>query len=245
MKRRAFIAGFGSVGVLGGIRYTTRDPVSELEVGFWLSVEAAQYDSVVDRITEYLEEALAFDFWQVTITYGGTIPLDSEDGARPVRGGRWPVQVAMGAMGPGSLESATDVNVLVTDGQMRSAPTGYAIPHVASVGGARHIDQLDPPSETPDPMPYSFPTLSIQVLIHEIGHTLGLRHGHGTVYQTDDGTVATPMVSAYAWDSSFKRTESLCSDPYETQPVTPRLLTQEFSSCARERLAEYSGGVRP
>ncbi|MFP9192249.1 peptidase M10A and M12B matrixin and adamalysin [Natronosalvus vescus] len=245
MKRRAFIAGVGSVGTLGGIRYATRDPVTELEVGFWMSEGAAQYDTVVDRVTEYLELALGLDFWTVTITYGGTIPVESEDGVRPVRRGRWPAQVAMGAMGPGSLESAVDANVLVTDGQMRQAPTGIAIPHVASVGGARYIDQLDPPSETPDPDAYSLPSLSIQVLIHEIGHTLGLRHGHGTVYQTDEGTVATPMVSAYAWDSSFETTESLCGDSYETQPVSPRLLTYQFSSCARERLAEYSGGVRP
>lgn len=246
MHRRTFLAGAGLSGSLGTLHYTTRDPAEALEVRFWLSEQASAYRSIAETITAYLEWALAYDFWRVSVSYGGVVSVEDEQGAHPVQSGRWPTRLGAGVAGVGSAEPARDVNLLVTDGSMRRAPTGYAMPHVASVGGARHLEKLEPPDwGTNGERPYDRPNFSMQVLLHEVGHTLGLRHEHGMVYRSGARTVATPMVSAYAWDSDFHAEESLCGEPYERRFAGKRAISMRFSDCARSRLEDYSGGLIP
>ncbi len=243
------LAAVGSIASIGTVHYRRRSPVCNPDIRVWLSERAADDDGVRDRIRSYLEAALSSVYDDVAISYGGEVSLQSEDGARPVRSGRWPLQLAGGEAGAHDLEPARDVNLLVTAGQMRQAPTGFAIPHVASVGGAQHLGSLEPPEDLAASRSYTRANFSMQVLLHEVGHALGLRHEHGHVYTDDaDRTVVTPMVSAYAWDDDFEADQSRCGDAYvprSDRRRDRRAISLQFSACARRALADYRGGVRP
>ncbi|MFP8891658.1 peptidase M10A and M12B matrixin and adamalysin [Natrialbaceae archaeon A-CW2] len=245
MKRRTFLGTLGALSSLGTLHYTTREPVSKLEVRFFLSEGASDYPGIESRVSAYLEGALEYPFWSVDVSMGGIVSTPTEDGADPVRTGRWPLTVGAGVTGMGNANPARDVNVLITDGQMSTAPTGYAIPHVASVGGARHLASLDVPTDFDGYDGYTRPALTAQILLHEVGHTLGLRHEHGHIERHDGKTAVTPMVSAYAWDDEFDATSCRCGTTYPTDRDTGRLLSHRFSDCALERLTDYAGGLRP
>lgn len=242
MKRRAFIGAVGSLGSLGVIGYTTRAPVDSVEVRVWFSEAASEYDRLERRIREYLGFALEMDFWTPTITFGGTVPVSTEDGGEVTIYGEWPSHVLAGFAGRGEVKPVPDVNLLVTDGQMRTAPTGYGLPHIASVGGARFIDELEPLVGHPEVVPNRAPNRVMQILIHEVGHALGLDHDHGVSFRRGKNVVATPMLSAYAWDSTYDGDRSSCGTEYPDTEGLGRKLTFSFSTCSRYELEEYQGG---
>lgn len=257
MNRRAFLGAVGSVASLGTLAYATRAGGETLEVRVWFSNRAADYDNVPDRIREYLGRILNLGFWTVELSIGGTVPVSTEDGAQVTRRGEWPLAVAAGAIGARNLEPAADVNLLVTDGEMTHAPTGYGLPRVASVGGARYIDDLEPFDELfggdsgseaePDPRriaPMTDATRTMQVLVHEVGHTLGLGHEHGVAFRDGDAVVATPMISAYAFDPDHETDRSRCGIDYPDPTGRERALSFAFSSCARRELAAAAGQSR-
>lgn len=233
------------------LAYATRDPVETLEVRVWLSERAATYRSVERRVHEFLARLLAFDHWRVELDRGGVVSVSTEDGARVTTGGEWPAALVAGAVGRRDVEPAADVNLLVTDGQMKRTPTGYGVPHVASVGGARHLQELPPYDELvgddhangvdPRIVPLSTPTRTIQVLLHEIGHALGLSHDHGVVFRAGDAVVASPMISTYAFDPAVTLDRSRCGTDYPETADRTRKLSLTFSSCARRALEEYNG----
>lgn len=243
MNRRTFLGSIGSVGSLAVIGHRAREPVEAVDVRFWLSEQAATYDGVVDRIHEYLAVALDLEFWSVDVSFGGTVSVSTEDGADVTIYGEWPTQVGSGVLGRGSVDPASDVNLLVTDGQMRSAPTGFGVPHIASVGGAKHIAELDPLEEGVETVPALTPERVMHVLVHEVGHAFGLNHDHGVVTERGDSIVASPMLSAYAWDSDYEGERSSCGCIYPETDGKRRHLTYEFSKCARRRLETYRGGI--
>lgn len=245
MNRRTFLAGVGSAASLGVVFSRTRDAVDGIAIRFWLSEAADEYDAVGDRVRSYLEFAFDLEFWSVDVSYGGVVAVETEDGYDATMSGEWPSTVAAGAGGLGSVDPVRDVNLLVTDGQIRTAPTGAGVPHVASVGGAAAVGSLPPVDERPSVVPYSTPDRVMQVVVHEVGHALGLDHEHGVAVRRGDAVVATPMLSAYAWDADYDADRSHCGSAYPDTEGRDRALTYEFSSCAKERLREYSGGFVP
>ena len=253
MKRRVFLGSVGSLASLGTLAYTTREDAEPLAVRIWLSEGAAQYDGVDDRLREYLEWILDLEFWSLDLSIGGTVSVSTEDGARVTTGGEWPLTLAAGALRRGDVTPVEDVNLLVTDGQMRRTPTGYGIPRVASVGGARHIAALESFDEVfsaPEAdadrwiVPNEPATRTIQVLVHEIGHALGLGHEHGVAFRYGDAVVATPMLSSYAWNGDHDAEQSQCGTSYPETAGRTKKLALAFSNCARRELAGYSSRER-
>lgn len=250
VKRRAFLGAVGSVASLGTLAYSTRGTGETLAVRIWLSERAATYDGVADRVREYLAETLALEHWTVDPSVGGTVSVSTEDAARLTSRGEWPMALAAGKVGRRDIDPVSDVNLLVTDGGMQRAPTGYGIPHVASVGGARHIAELEPFDElvgdgTRMIVPNTTPTRTIQVLLHEVGHALELDHRHGVAFVTDGAVVATPMLSAYAWDSAYDADGSQCGASIPSTDGREQRLSFAFSSCARRELATTDGTAAP
>ncbi|WP_436347920.1 peptidase M10A and M12B matrixin and adamalysin [Natronorubrum sp. FCH18a] len=254
MKRRVFLGTAGSLASVGTLAYATRDPVETLEIRVWLSDRAASYGAVIDRIHEYLERIFDLEYWSLDLSSGGVVDVSTENGATVTSGGEWPAALAAGAMDRRDLSPASDVNLLVTDGQMKEAPTGYGIPHAASVGGARHIaalDSFDDVLSSPEAdadrwiVPNGPATRTMQVLVHEIGHAMGLQHDHGVAYRYGDAVVSTPMLGSYAWSSDYDGDRSRCGMAYPDPADLDRKLSLAFSPCARRELADYSGGYLP
>ncbi|ELY39174.1 hypothetical protein [Natronorubrum tibetense] len=254
MNRRVFLGTAGSLASVGTLAYATREPTVTLEIRVWLSEHAASYGGVTDRIQEYLERIFDLEHWSLAVSSGGAVDVSTENGAAVTSGGEWPAALASGAIGRRDLSPVSDVNLLVTDGQMEAAPTGYGIPHIASVGGAKHIaalDSFDDLFSSPEAdadrwiVPNGRPSRTIQILTHEVGHALGLQHDHGVAYRYGDAIVASPMLSSYAWSSDYDDDGSRCGTNYPDPADLDRKLSLAFSPCARRELAEYSGGFLP
>lgn len=248
VHRRTFVGSVGLVGSVAVIGYASRELGDTLEIRFWRTKRASGYPAVPTRVREYLRFALDLPCWSVDFSDGGVVPVATEDGGRVTTDGEWPATLLAGYVRRDDVEPASDVNLLVTDGRMDRAPTGYGVPHVASVGGARHIDDLRPIAEQPETVPITSPNFAAQVLIHEVGHALGLGHDHGVAFRRNDDVVATPMLSAYAWHQSREYDRSRCGTNYPDPDVGRELtkkLTYSFSNCARRALREYDGSVVP
>ncbi|MFC6718304.1 peptidase M10A and M12B matrixin and adamalysin [Natrialbaceae archaeon GCM10025810] len=247
MKRRVFLGAVGSLGSLSALGYATRPSVERLEVRYWLTETAARYD-VAGRVDPYLEAAFDLEGRGVDVSYGGEVSTSTEDGAAVTRGGEWPRRVTAGAVRDDGIDPVSDANLLITDGQTDRTPTGYGIPHVASVGGASRLAELEPVPSPPEVVPYSPASWAVQVAIHEVGHSLGLTHDHGHAVRSGDAVVTTPMLSSYAWDPEFEidggRTSCGSSPVPMAKPETIELQLT-FSSCAKRELEAYDGGFTP
>lgn len=250
LGRRRFLSAAvaGGLGVAG---YLKRPNERTLNVRVWTSRAAAEYDGLPDRLLGYLRRALADAHGAVELSYGGTVDVATEHAYDVVLSGDWPRRVVAGAAGVGHTDAVDDVNLLVTDGDIRETPSAAGAANVGAAGGARHLAEMPPPSAAPRTMPVSLPALATQVLVHECGHALGLRHTHGAVYDRAAGTVVTPMVSAYAWAPADVRDHYLgthantCGREFE--PVSRRRarMSLVFSECARQRIRSYRGGPIP
>ena len=197
VKRRRFLTTAAPFISAPALWHTVIRPRRSVEVRYWLSPKAGQY-AVQDRINEYVKAALA-RIVDADVSFGGIVPVHEEHGYHVTRSGEWPHQLYLGQWHANDIDPASDVNLLVTDGSLHRGPTGLAQRRLASIGGARHLERLPPRDEIDDTVDYRLSFFAMHLLIHEIGHVLGLRHEHGEIDTVEDGTVASPMVSTYAW----------------------------------------------
>lgn len=212
-----------------------------IRIRVWFSERAAGYSALRDRIETYLDAAFAGLDKPVEVSFGGTVSVSTEDGYRVTASGEWPSKL-VDSLGGGPGLPVRGVNLLVTDGSMNETPTGLGFPHVASVGGARHVAAM-PPEATDRPVfPFTDRSHAAQVLIHECGHALGLQHDHGRIVDRDHAVVVTPMVSAYAWASEesgeFSAEASTCGSVYPDVGGKQGYLDMSFSACALTHLRE-------
>lgn len=226
------------------IEGTSRRSSRALDIRYWLSEKASAYD-IEDQINKYLKTSLTPVFEAVSVTFGGVVPIQTEHGYDVMKSGEWPRWVLPGYFHANDLRPAKDVNLLVTDGDMSTTPSGVAVSRLASVGGARHLEHIPQHDPIDDPVSYNIPSLAMQVILHEVGHTLGLNHTHGTITPVDEGAVASPMVSSYAWKEGvemFDGDGNHCNHEIRLPEGKERFLSFEFSDCAKQTLKSYRGG---
>lgn len=196
------------------------------------------------RVEGYLEDGFEDAALAVDVSYGGVTSFPTEDAHRLVTEGAWPRRLPAGVTDDRDAP-VDDVNLLVTDGSMRRAPTGAGIPYVAAVGGARHIAGAPPPGDVERVVPDRPPARTVQILLHECGHALGLRHDHGTIRESEAAAVVSPMVSGYAWASGpvrrreFDFESNRCGRPYPSVAGREPRLRLRFDDCERRGLYRY------
>lgn len=237
MKRRTFVAAAGALGV-GALGFGSGEP---LHVRVWFSERAAAYAGLGRRVQGYVSRALADAVGPVEVSIGGSVSVSSESAYRLLATAEWPRLLVEELLDAESLP-VTGVNLLVTDGDMQSAPTGAGISHLATVGGARTLAGLPPVEETSTVVSHARRWRIAQVLLHEVGHALGLSHDHGSIRLTDRGPVVSPMVSSYAWAPEavraiqFDYEANACGAPYPLVAPEHSNLSLRYSACARRRL---------
>ncbi|QLH77875.1 hypothetical protein HZS55_11450 [Halosimplex rubrum] len=242
MNRRAFLGGAGvalSLGVAGRRAASPPDPVV---VRVWFSESAATHDALAGRVEGYLGAALGEAVGAVEVEFApSSVPL-AHEGGKTSLGFDWPTTVVEGLVGLDEIDPVGDVNLLVTDGDPRRQPAGYARPRIAATTGGAYIARMAPAERTPPVVPYSLPAAATQLLLHEVGHALGATHGHGAARREGDALVASPMVGSYLWASERVRERHLddasaCGGAYpNADDATERRLGLRYTDCAARAL---------
>lgn len=239
------LLGAGAVLSLGLAGWETRPPPDKLRIKVWLTDGAATHPACRERAAEYVRQALAPTGHDLELSYGeSTLRFDASD--RHIEREAWPRRVIEGVAGTGAVDPVRDVNLLITDGTVSGSTVGYAYDHIAAVPGARFLAEMDPVEATSPVVDYSVPAAVTQLLVHEVGHALGLTHDHGSVSVDDHTITASPMVSGYAWAPEEIRTDQLgtlsCGGDVPKVQQRQRRLSMQFSPCAERAVRSYRGG---
>ena len=243
MRRRNLLLKLGALGTVGSVGVAST-LVGDVDVRWWATPRAARYPGLRERVADYLEVGFGDVALSVNVSYGGVTSFPTEDAHRLVTGGAWPRRLLDG-VADDRTAPVDDVNLLVTDGSMRRAPTGAGIPYVAAVGGARYIARTPPAEDAERVVPDRLPMRTVQILLHECGHALGLRHDHGTIRESGTAAVVSPMVSGYAWASGpirrreFDFESNRCGRPYPAIAGRDSRLLLRFDDCERRGLYRY------
>ncbi|WP_255195053.1 hypothetical protein [Halorarius litoreus] len=246
MKRRTLLSAVGAVASLGIADRTTRAPAEPLVVRIWQTEEAAARPSAQKRAAGYVRQALEATGHDVAVSYEEE-PLRFDGSDQHVEREAWPKRVVAGVAGASAVDPVRDVNLLLTDGAVARPTAGYAFDHIAAVPGARFLAAMPPADESPAVVDYGVPAAVTQLLVHEVGHALGLDHGHGSVAVDGDTVTVSPMVSGYAWAPDELRADQLpagiCRGGAVKADDRRRRLAMRFSPCAESALRSYRGGL--
>lgn len=165
---------------------------------------------------------------------------DSAAADRAIERSAWPRRVTAGLAGLSSIDPVADANVLLTDGRVTGRTAGYAYDHVAAVPGARFLAEMPRNGMAFD---YSVPAAVAQLLLHEVGHALGLDHGHGAVTRDGRRVTVSPMIGGYAWTAGRARRPRICGDDPAAIDGLERRVSLRYSPCGEAALGSYRGGL--
>jgi hypothetical protein len=246
VKRRTVLSGVSAVLSLGLADRTTRSPAAPLTVRIWQTEGAANQPTSRERAAGYVRAALTATGQEVDLSFGDE-PLQFEASDRHVEREAWPKRVLAGVADGSSVEPVRDVNLLLTDGAVSRPTAGYAYDHVAAVPGARFLRELPPAEASPPVVDYSPPTAVAQLLVHEVGHALGLAHHPGSITADDETVTVSPMVGGYAWAPETVRSDQLPAGICRGESVKVqdrrRRLSMRFAPCAERAIQSYRGGL--
>lgn len=251
MNRRDVILGAGALAGAGLAGLARRGPPAVLDVKIWTTAAAAGHRESPERAAGYVERALEAAGVAVRIDHGESPVAVSSDDHRRLERVTWPRLVLQGAAGLAAIDPVRDVNVLLTDGPVTGRTAGYAVSNVATVPGARRLAELPPADQVDEVLDYGVTSAVGQLLLHEVGHALGLDHDHGSVLLEDDTVTATPMIGGYAWSDAAQEGSAgaLGADAchHVSVPLRDgrRLLSMRFSPCAAGAIRRYRGGLLP
>lgn len=205
-----------------------------IDAKIWLTEGAAAHPRCRERAAGYVRQAVEGAGVPLQVAFGETTVHPGDRSARATERRFWPQQVIQGGAGLAGISPVSGVNLLVTDGEAHRPTAGYAYPHIAAVPGAKYLAEMGPADEAPGVFPYTVRAAVTQLLLHEVGHALGLDHDHGAVTVGEETVTATPMVGGYAWMSGYggRTHRSACGDLLPGDLDGTRQLSMTFSDCA-------------